>query len=97
MAEAEDEGMDFVSMFAGEFKNRDGVDARLRAEKIAGLTQKQRASRIKKTPKKQINFRASVETIALMDALAKHLEVGTTDVIVMAIEELAKAKLGAKK
>jgi hypothetical protein len=94
MSETE-EGMDFESVFADRFKNRDRTNERLKAERVAGLTQKQRQMR--KPPKQQINFRATAETKALIEALGEHLGKSVTDVIALAVEELAKLKLGAKK
>jgi hypothetical protein len=94
MPETEEEGMDFVSAFKGTFASHQAIEQRLKAERRAGLTPKQRAK--KGPPKKQINFRATAETKALIEALGEHLGKSVTDVIALAVEELAKSKLGAK-
>jgi hypothetical protein len=95
MAEPE-EGMDFLSAFTGKFGSLEGAQQRLKAERRAGLTPKQRERR--GPPKQQINFRATAETKALIDALAEHLGKSATDVMALAVEELAKAtKIGTKR
>jgi hypothetical protein len=96
MAETE-EGMDLVSAFKGRFGSIEGTRERLKAERRAGLTPKQRAK--KAPPKKQVNFRATAETRALIRALAEHLDVSATDVIERALHALAETlpDLGARK
>lgn len=91
--EDEDEGS-WTGVFAGKFKSRAGTDARLVAERKAGLTPKQRAAARKdKTPKKkQVNFRASSDTLVRLEALKNLLKKDATGIIELAIEELAKAK-----
>jgi hypothetical protein len=88
MAEHE-EGMDFVDLFKGRYSSREGTDKRLKAERIAGMTAKQRGAR--KPAKQQINIRATGETKALIDGLATHLDKSITDVVGLAIAELAKS------
>jgi hypothetical protein len=90
-----DEGMDFANIFVDRFKSRERTTARLKAEHVAAMTPKQRARR--KPPKIQINFRASAETKATIDALAERLSLTVTDVVALAVSELAKSRLeGAK-
>jgi predicted DNA-binding protein len=88
-----EEGTDYRQLFKSEFaKNRAGTDKRLKAERIASMTVKQRQARAaRKPPKKQVNFRATEETRQLINALAKHLDKSVTDVIEMAVETLAKS------
>lgn len=96
MAEEEDEGTNiaaFMSAFIGAgFANPAGTKARLKAERRAGLTPKQRQRMSE--PKKQVNFRASQETRARLARLAAHLDVSTTAVLLMAIEKLAASTPG---
>jgi hypothetical protein len=95
MSEIEEEGEDFLAQFKGQFASMDAMKDRLARERKAGRTPAQKAR--KGPPKKQVNFRATLETLAQLDALAKHMGESTTDVIAMAIDELHKAHLGAKK
>jgi hypothetical protein len=96
MSETEqEEGMDFVSQFQGAFASKDAMRARLERERRAAETPKQKARR--GPPKKQVNFRATVETLAQLDTLAAALGKSTTDVIALAIDMLARAQLGTKK
>jgi hypothetical protein len=98
MVETE-EGMDFEGQFRKLFGSQglagfaapEQTQARLKAERRAGLTPKQRAK--KSVPKKQINFRATAKTKELIDALAAHLDKSVTDVIALAVESLAQSKL----
>jgi hypothetical protein len=96
MSETEaEEGMDFVSQFQGAFAPKDAMLARLKRERRAAETPKQKARR--GPPKKQVNFRATAETLAQLEALAKQLDQSATDVIALAINLLARTHLGAKK
>jgi hypothetical protein len=93
MADLE-EGMDFVSAFKQKFASSpESIQARLKAERRAGLTAKQR-ERARAIPKKQINFRATEETKKLIDALAKHLDKTATDVMELAVATLARSLPG---
>jgi hypothetical protein len=91
-----EEGLDFEAQFRKHF-GADGFAApertqeRLKAERRAGLTPKQRAK--KSVPKKQINFRATAETKALIEKLAAHMDASVTDVIALAVATLAQSKL----
>jgi hypothetical protein len=96
MSEIEDdEGMDFVAHFKGEFASANAVRERLARERKAARTPAQKAR--KGPPTKQKNFRATADTLAKIEALAKLLDLNDTDVIVMAVDELAKARLGVKE
>ena len=90
MSEIE-EGTDFEIIFARKFgQNRANTEARMKSERIAAMTAKQRAARPKKPPKKQMNIRVSEETRALIYALAQHLNSSVTDTVETAIKALAE-------
>jgi hypothetical protein len=91
MAEAE-EGMNFLGGLTGGFGLIESTRERLKAERRAGLTPKQRAK--KGPPKKQVNFRATAETRALVKAMSAHLDTDDTDVITRAIHALAETLPG---
>jgi hypothetical protein len=86
----DDEGMAFADVFQGMFAPAEHTQARLKAERRAGLTPKQRASR-SVGKDKQINFRATSETKALVKALGEHLGKRPSDVILQALETLAQS------
>jgi hypothetical protein len=89
MIEEEDD-RSWESAFQDKFKGRDGLEQRLKDERRAGRTAKQRAA--KKPPKKQLNVRATDETHALLNKLADHLNCTVTDVIERAIAQLAQSE-----
>jgi hypothetical protein len=90
MSDEDDEGWD--QAFIGEYaRSRAGLEQRLKAERRAGRTEKQRTK--KAPPKKQTNFRATVETRALMEQLCKRLDKSQTDIIEQAIIEMAARHL----
>lgn len=95
MAETE-EGMDFLGAFKERFAARENTQARVKAERRAGMTPKQR-ERIKGPPKLQINFRATAETKALIEKIGESLDRSITDVIELAIKELAAKTFAGKK
>ena len=95
MAETE-EGMDFLGAFKERFAAREKTQARVKAERRAGMTAKQR-ERIKGPPKQQINFRATVETKALIEEIAESLGKSITDVMELAVRDLAARTLAGKK
>ena len=78
------------------YANREDRDDRLRSERRAGLTPKQR-QRIGAAPKKIVNFRATDEMRADLKALAKHFGVDQTAVILRAIEQLVASVPGIKE
>lgn len=88
-----DEGANFLSAFHQKFAAAERTEARRKAERRAGLTPGQRARR--GPPKVQLNFRATKETKALIDALADHTGSTITDVLARAVHELAQ-KLSVK-
>jgi hypothetical protein len=98
MIDDDEEEASWSEYFKGKFTSREGTEKRLEAERRAGRTAKQR-ERQRSLPKKkkQMNVRLSDESRAQIDALAKHLSETATDVIRLAVDELAKAKLGTKK
>jgi hypothetical protein len=98
MVETE-EGFNFKSAFKGAFGSIEGAQERLKAERRAGLTPKQRERTRKAIPKKQVNFRAREETHVLIQALAEHLDVSITDVMERAVHALAETlpELRSKK
>jgi hypothetical protein len=104
MAELEDdiEGIDFEAIFGRiakttgkTYANREDRDKRLRSERRAGLTAKQRERLT--VPKKLVNFRASEETRALLKKLSKHFGEDQTAVIVRSIDQLAASVPGLQE
>ena len=91
--EHDDEGMAFADAFRGMFAAPEHTQARLKAERRAGLTPKQRASR-SVAKDKQINFRATADTKALVKALGEHLGKRPSDVLLQALETLAQSLPG---
>lgn len=90
MSEPE-EGMEFESIFARKYgQNRENTEARMKSERVAAMTAKQRAARPKKPPKKQMNIRVSEETRSLIYALAEHMNSSVTDAVEKAIQALAE-------
>jgi hypothetical protein len=95
MAETE-EGMDFLGAFKDRFAARENTQARVKAERRAGMTPKQR-ERIKGPPKQQINFRTTAETKALIEQIAERLDKSITNVMELAVRDLAAKMLASKK
>jgi hypothetical protein len=95
MADTE-EGMDFLGAFKDRFAARENTQARVKAERRAGMTPKQR-ERINGPPKQQINFRATAETTALIEQIAERLDKSITEVMELAVKELAAKNLSGKK
>jgi hypothetical protein len=96
MSNSEEEGEDFLAIFKGQYAtNMDDVKQRMARERKAGRSAAQKAR--KKPPTTQKNFRATATTLAQLEALAKHLNLNDTAVIAMAIDELAKVRVGVKK
>ena len=75
-------------------KSKAGLERRIKAERRAGRTAKQRERARKAVPKKQINIRATTETKALLDRLCKQLDASQTEIVELAIAELAAKHLG---
>ena len=86
MVDEEDDGS-WDTAFIDKFQSRQGVEDRLKAERRAGRTAKQRA---RKPPKKQLNVRATEQTHALITRLTAHFGSTATDVIELAVARLAE-------
>ena len=90
-----EEGMDFLGAFRDKFAAPENTTKRLKAERKANLTPKQRQRR--GPPKKQVNFRATAQARALLEALSAYLtkaeghDVGQGDVIERALPLLAES------
>ena len=82
----------FLGAFKGTFANPANTQARLKAERRAGQTPRQREQR--SAPKKQVNFRANEQTRDRIRRLGQQLGVSTTAVLVLAINKLAEATPG---
>jgi hypothetical protein len=83
----EDDG--WADEFLGTYaKSRSGLEARMKAERRAGRTAKQRERARKAVPKKQLNIRATPETKARIDRLCGQLEKSQTEIIELAVAEL---------
>jgi hypothetical protein len=97
MADSNDEGAsvaEFMGMFTPEtFAKPEHTRARLKAERRAGLSPKQRTKR--GAPKKQVNFRADDATRALIGRLSAHRKLDKTAILLLAINTLAEATFGA--
>jgi hypothetical protein len=66
------------------------MERRIDDERRATRTPKQRARKAVRT--EQLNFRVSAETKALLFALAAETQLSATDIVVQAIEDMAKRK-----
>lgn len=84
----DEEGMDFEGIFRDRVASVTRTEERLRAERRAGMTSRQRAKRAKKT--ETLNCRCTHEVRAMADALAEKLECGLSDVLERAILDLAR-------
>jgi len=87
----EEEGMTFLSAFAETFASKDNMAKRLQAERRANMTPAQRNRR--GPPKVQINFRATAETKAQLDALVQHTGMTATEILERAIAAFAQTTL----
>lgn len=90
MADSE-EGTSFESAFGELFGKRTNTEARLKAERRAGLTAKQRDRKKPKGRDVQINVRATREVKELLDALSERLGGSVADQFERAIVAYAKA------
>lgn len=87
---SDEEGLDFTRIFEEEaFGSRKATAQRLRAERRAGRTSKERMRRAKKTS--SLNFRCSDETRNLAEALRKKHRCRLSEVLERAILALAEA------
>lgn len=90
MVQAIDEGTDFAGQFGQMFGTREATAKRLKAERQASKSPKQRARKAVRV--EQINFRASAGTKALSKAIADKLGCSVADVMERALTELAKSQ-----
>jgi len=96
------EGTDFEAIFGRiakttgkAYANREDRDKRLRSERKAGRTAKQRERMT--VPKKLVNFRASEETRALLKKLAQHFGEDQTSIILRSKDQLAASVPGLQE
>jgi hypothetical protein len=90
-----EEGMSWESEFDRTYGSPEKIVSRIKAERAANLTPAQRGRR--GPVKKQRNFRCTLQTDALIDAMADKLGMNIADVIELAVQQLAKTKgIGAK-
>jgi hypothetical protein len=95
VSEVEEDDGGWADTFVGTYaRSRAGLEERLKAERRAGRTAKQRERARKAVPKKQLNIRATAETKALIDRLCQQLGQSQTDVIELAVAELSAKRLG---
>jgi hypothetical protein len=102
MSEADETDTSFADVFKSKFavntpSTKAALDARLKAERRAGRTPKER-NRAGKGPLRnvQMNFRGTARTKQLVELLAERLGGSHADIFELAIEQMAKAnKLGA--
>ena len=99
---SDSEGLDFDAIFGNlqkktgkDYASRDDRDKRLKAERRAGLSPKQREHMSE--PRKLVNFRATESTRALLDQLMKHFKEDRTAVIHRAIDGLAATVPGIRE
>ena len=77
------------------YANREDRDKRLRSERKAGRTAKQRERMT--VPKKLVNFRASEGTRALLKKLAQHFGEDQTSIILRSKDQLAASVPGLQE
>jgi hypothetical protein len=95
MSEVVEEDDGWAEAFVWPYaKSRSGLERRIKAERRAGRTAKQRERARKAVPKKQLNIRATAKTKATLDQLCQHLDQSQTEIIELAIAELAAKHLG---
>ena len=81
----------FAKMYGVDSAN---TEARLKSERRAARTPKQRSRVALRTAK--LNFRVEPQHKALLKALAKAMDVSATDVVIKALEELARQQNGGR-
>jgi hypothetical protein len=87
----DEEGMSFESAFGTLFRQPSTLEARYKAERVAGRTPKQRARKNKKNRTVQINVRATEAVKALLDQVTAALGGSAGDHFERAIIAYAKA------
>lgn len=96
MDEEGQDSQDFERAFGKAFGDVANTQQRLKAERRAGMTSKQRSKRAKKPA--TVNFRCSDETRGQVEALAKKFDSNFTEVMERAIALLAQAeKIGGNR
>ena len=83
------------SLEGGKFASAEHAENRLRGERKAGRTAKQKAH-ARKEVRKKVGYRFSLQMIGTMKSLGKHLGMSDTDVLERALDALAKATPGFK-
>lgn len=84
-----DEGLNLLGALKARFAPGQRTEARRKAERRGAMTPAERGR--KGAPKVQVNFRATAETKALIDALSERLGKSVTDVLARAVEELDRS------
>lgn len=84
------EGQDFVRAFSQAFGATANTDMRLKAERRAGMSSKQRARRAKKAA--TLNFRCSDQVRSQVEQLATKLDTNFTGVLEVAVVRLARSE-----
>lgn len=85
-----EEVADFASMFGGGYAKTDRTEQRLRAERRASMTEKQRHRKGGAMRTAQLNFRCSPAFKKLASGLAKHRDCSIADMMEDAVAMLAK-------
>ena len=86
----DEEGQDFVQAFGQVFGDMANTERRLKAERRAGMTSKQRAKRAKKSA--TVNFRCHDATRKMVETLAGKFGSNFTDVMERAVVSLARSE-----
>ena len=89
----DEEGQDFVQAFGQVYGDVANTRQRLKAERRAGMSSKQRAKRAKKTA--TVNFRCSDSTRKQVEALAAKLDCNFTEVMERAVALLTQTEASA--
>jgi hypothetical protein len=88
---ADEEGTSFESAFTALFAKKTNTEARLKAERRAGLSPKQRDRKKVKGRDVQVNVRATRAVKELLDTLAERLGGSVADHFELAVLAYAKA------
>jgi len=88
---ADEEGTSFEIAFGALFGTRNNTEARLKAERRAGRTAKERDRKKPKGRDVQVNVRATKAVKVLLDTLAERLGGSVADQFELAILAYAKA------
>ena len=77
---------------SAKFASSERTQARLKKEKRAGRSSKQRANARIRAPRKPVSYRFELALIAQLKALGKHLGKTDTEVMELAISKLAASE-----